>query len=175
MNSTMIERVLRVKLMIFDVDGVLTDGSIYMNEQGEETRAFNVLDGQGLKMLSASGVHLAAISSRVSKAVAIRAADTGITHVFQGVDDKLDVFQELLATLGLTREQAGYMGDDIIDIPIMRRCGLSVAVPSSPSIIRETAHYVTTLNGGRGAVREACEFIMQIQGTYDRQLARYLA
>lgn len=174
MQSTLIERALKTKLMIFDVDGVLTDGRVYLNELGEETRSFNVLDGQGLKMLRATGVHLAAISTRVSKAVEVRAAATDIEHVYQGVEDKLAVFESLLEKLGLDRDQAGYMGDDIVDIPVMRRCGLSIAVPDSASLIRETAHYVTTTRGGRGAVREACEFIMQIQGTYDRQLARYL-
>lgn len=174
MQSTLIERALKTKLMIFDVDGVLTDGRIYMNEAGEEMRSFNVLDGQGLRMLRASGVQLAAVSTRVSKAVEVRAAATGIEHVFQGVEDKLEVFNHLLEKLGMERDHVGYMGDDIVDIPVMRRCGLSIAVPDSPSLIRETAHYVTTTRGGRGAVREACEFIMQIQGTYDRQLARYL-
>lgn len=174
MQSTLIERALKTKLMIFDVDGVLTDGRIYVNEGGEESRAFNVLDEQGMKMLRASGVQLAIVSTRVSRAVEVRAAATAVEHVFQGVDDKLEVFTRLLETLGLEREQVGYMGDDINDIPVMRRCGLSVAVPDSASLIRETAHYVTTTRGGRGAVREACEFIMQIQGTYDRQLARYL-
>ena len=175
MQSTLIERTSKVKLMVFDCDGVLTDGRLYINDEGEETRAFHVLDGHGIQMLRATGVETALISGRVSKAIETRAEAIGIDHVFQGVEDKLAVFRQLLEKLGLSADQTGYMGDDIVDIPVMRRCGLSVAVPDSPILVREAAHYVTTSRGGRGAARELCEFIMQIQGTYDRQLARYLA
>lgn len=175
MNLTMIERTQKLKLMVFDVDGVLTDGRIYFSEEGIEIKAFHSLDGHGLKMLRSSGVEVAIMSGRQSKAVDMRAQSLGIQYVYQGVEDKLPVLLELFAKLGITGDQAGFMGDDIVDISSMRRCGLSVAVPNSPLLVRENAHYVTQLAGGHGAVRELCEFIMQIQGTFDRQIARYLA
>lgn len=167
-------RAKRVRLIVFDVDGVMTDGSLYLGDDGQEYKAFNSLDGHGMKMLMRSGVELAIITGRTSQVVGKRAANLGITHLYQGVEDKLKAWQELLAKLGLAPEECAFMGDDVVDLPAMRRSGLAISVPAAPAVVREQAHYVTTLGGGRGAVREACEAIMQAQGTLDSQLAPYL-
>lgn len=170
----MLERAQTVRLMIFDVDGVMTDGGLYYTDAGEELKAFNSLDGHGLKMLRQSGVQLAIITGRTSHLVAHRARNLGIDHVIQGAHDKLASFQQLLADTGFRPEDCGYMGDDVIDLPVMRRVNFAIAVPDSPNLVRQHAHYVTGARGGHGAVREACEVIMQAQGTLDAQLAPYL-
>lgn len=170
----MLERAQTVRLMIFDVDGVMTDGGLYYTDAGEELKAFNSLDGHGLKMLRQSGVQLAIITGRSSNLVAHRARNLGIDHVIQGAHDKLASFEKLLADTGFTPADCGYMGDDVIDLPVMRRAAFAVAVPDSPTLVRQHAHYVTGARGGHGAVREACEVIMQAQGTFDAQMAPYL-
>jgi 3-deoxy-D-manno-octulosonate 8-phosphate phosphatase (KDO 8-P phosphatase) len=164
------QRARRVRLAAFDVDGVLTDGLLYYAESGEEMKAFHVHDGHGLKMLRASGVPLAVITSRRSAIVERRARELQIDHLHQGVADKGAAFGALLRELGLQPGEASYMGDDVIDLPVLRRCGFAIAVPDAPAAVLRHAHYVTRARGGRGAVREACEFIMQAQGTLDAQL-----
>ncbi|WP_410498556.1 3-deoxy-manno-octulosonate-8-phosphatase KdsC [Chitinibacter sp. S2-10] len=164
----------QVRLMIFDVDGVMTDGSLYYTDAGEELKAFNSLDGHGLKMLKNSGVKLAIITGRNSKLVEHRARNLGIDFLFQGAHDKLQSFQALIAKAGVTPEQCGFMGDDVIDLPVMRRVAFAVAVPAAPELVLQNAHYVTGRQGGHGAVREVCELIMASQGTLDAALAPYL-
>lgn len=168
------DRARRVKLAIFDVDGILTDGSLFLSSTGEAFKSFNIQDGLGLKMLGASGVTLAVITGRKSAAAVRRAKETGITHVFQGVEDKLTVFARLLRKLKLTEEETAYMGDDLPDLPVLRRCGLALSVPDAVELVRKQAHYITVRHGGHGAVREACELIMRAQGTWDAQLGSYL-
>jgi 3-deoxy-D-manno-octulosonate 8-phosphate phosphatase (KDO 8-P phosphatase) len=168
-------RALPIKLAIFDVDGVMTDGRLIFGDDGQEYKAFNSLDGHGLKMLQSTGVEIAIITGRSSSVVAHRARNLGIAHLYQGVDNKLAAFQILLAKLQLEPEHTAYMGDDVIDLPIMIRCGLAIAVPAAPAVVRQHAHFTTHLSGGNGAVREACEFIMQTQGSYDGVIAHYLA
>jgi 3-deoxy-D-manno-octulosonate 8-phosphate phosphatase (KDO 8-P phosphatase) len=168
------DRARRIRLAIFDVDGVLTDGTLYYGSAGEEVKAFNVRDGHGMRMLQGSGVALAIITSRSSRAVELRARDLGIGLVYQGVSEKTAAFGELLRTLGMDAAAASYMGDDVIDLPVLRRCGLAFTVPEAPGLVREHAHFVTVARGGRGAVREACEFIMHSQGTLAAQHARHL-
>ena len=163
-----------VRLVVFDVDGVLTDGSLYFHDNGSETKVFDVRDGHGLKMLQASGVALAIITSRRSTCVARRAENLGIELLFQGIERKLSTFQELAASLGLEARHCAYMGDDWVDLPVLTRCGLALSVPEAPASVRSRVHYVTQAGGGRGAVREACELIMQAQGTFDSRLAPYL-
>ncbi|WP_374348268.1 3-deoxy-manno-octulosonate-8-phosphatase KdsC [Chitinimonas sp.] len=170
----MLERAQAIRLMIFDVDGVMTDGSLYYTDAGEELKAFNSLDGHGLKMLRQSGVQLAIITGRTSRLVEHRARNLGIDHLIQGAHNKLASFQQLLADTGMDASQCGYMGDDVIDLPVMRRVAFAIAVPDSPTLVRQHAHYVTGARGGQGAVREACEIIMQAQGTLETQLAPYL-
>lgn len=163
-----------IRLMAFDVDGVMTDGGLYLSDSGEEFKRFNSLDGHGMKMLHASGVEIAIITGRASRCVAARAQDLGIRHVFQGVANKLETMLGLLDKLKLSRDAAAYMGDDVVDLMVMRHVGLSVSVPDSPQMVREHSDYVTRCRGGHGAVREACELLMAAQGTLDAQLAQYL-
>jgi 3-deoxy-D-manno-octulosonate 8-phosphate phosphatase (KDO 8-P phosphatase) len=159
-----------VRLAAFDVDGVMTDGRLYYSERGEELKVFDVRDGHGLKMLQVSGVKLALITSRSSRAVALRAQNLGIELVYQGVADKLTACRTLLAELGLDPAAAAFMGDDYVDLPVMRGCGFACTVPDAPQAVRDAAHYVTRAAGGRGAVREACELILRAQGNFDVQL-----
>lgn len=164
-----------IRLIAFDIDGVMTDGGLYLTDSGEELKRFNTLDGHGLKMLKASGVELAIITGRTSRCVEMRAKNLGIAHVFQGVENKLAAMQSLLDKLGIPADAAAYMGDDVVDLPVMRRMALALSVPEAPQVVRDHAHYVTRRNGGHGAVREVCELIMSAQGTLDAQLAPYLA
>ncbi|MGZ5718796.1 MAG: KdsC family phosphatase [Burkholderiales bacterium] len=163
-----------VKLAIFDVDGILTDGGLYYSDSGEETKVFDVRDGHGMKMLQTSGVALAIITSRQSRCVTRRADNLGIDLVFQGVENKLSAFLALTARLGVEPSACAYMGDDWVDLPVLTRCGLALSVPEAPAIVRQRVHYVTHASGGRGAVREACELMMQAQGTFDSRLAVFL-
>lgn len=172
--SAVSEKASRIRVAAFDVDGVLTDGRLFLSDSGEEIKAFHTLDGHGLKMLAASGVVIAIITGRRSRLVELRAANLGITHLYQGVEDKRVAFADLVGRLGLQPEQASYMGDDVVDLPVMRRCGLGISVPDAPLVVRTHADLVTSRPGGGGAVREACEFIMQAQGTLDTMLAPYL-
>ncbi|WP_245579347.1 KdsC family phosphatase [Chitinilyticum aquatile] len=170
----MVESAKSVRLMIFDVDGVMTDGSLYYTDTGEEVKAFNSLDGHGLKMLRASGVRLAIITGRTSALVANRAAHLGIDYLHQGAHDKLAVFEQLLQEAGVSAAECGYMGDDVVDLPVMRRVGFAVAVPESPELVLQASHYVTGRGGGCGAVRELCEYLLQAQGNWERVMAPYL-
>ena len=163
-----------IRLIAFDVDGVMTDGGLYFSDSGEEFKRFNSLDGHGIKMLRASGVEVAIITGRTSHCVETRAKNLGITHVFQGVENKLEAMVGLLNKLKISRDAAAYMGDDVVDLTVMRHVGLAISVPESPLLVRKHSHYVTQRGGGHGAVREACELIMSAQDTLDAQLAPYL-
>ncbi|MDA8094776.1 MAG: 3-deoxy-manno-octulosonate-8-phosphatase KdsC [Betaproteobacteria bacterium] len=171
--SELLNKAKDVRLFIFDVDGVLTDGTLYLGDDGQEYKAFNSLDGHGMKMLKASGVELAIITGRRSQCVAHRAANLGIAHLHQGVEDKLAAYETLIASLGLAPGQTGYMGDDVIDLPVLRRVGFAVCVPAAPELVKAHVHYVTQRPGGRGAAREVCELVMQAQHTFDAQMAAY--
>lgn len=170
----MLNRAKLIRLMAFDVDGIMTDGGLYLSDSGEEFKRFNSLDGHGIKMLKASGVEIAIITGRTSRCVELRAKNLGITHVYQGVEHKIDAMKDLLGKLQLTAEAAAYMGDDVVDLNVMHHAGLAITVPEAPQLVRKHSHYVTQRRGGYGAVREACEIIMDAQGTLDAQLARYL-
>lgn len=163
-----------VKLMIFDVDGVMTDGTLYFSERGEELKAFNIQDGLGIKMLKECGVEVALITARTSRAVELRAAGLGIAHLYQGEEDKRKAYASLLAQLGLASERSGYMGDDLPDLPLLTRCGFAATVPAAPEALKGRAHYVTRAHGGHGAVREVCEFILRAQGALERAIAARL-
>ena len=170
-----IHRAKAVKVMIFDVDGVLTDGSLTYGPDGEATKTFNVLDGLGIQLLAKSGVATAIISARQSPIVIRRAADLGIVHVYQGIHDKRIAFARLLDETGFTAEQCGYIGDDVIDLPLLLKVGFAVTVPTGHPEVQHRAHYVTRAGGGRGAVREVCDLVMRAQGNYDAALAPYFA
>ena len=163
MGADTIQRAARVRLMLFDVDGVLTDGTLYIGESGELMKAFNVRDGHGLKMLQASGVEVGLLSSRKSSIVIRRAAELGISLVLQGAIDKLAVYRGLLADRGLPAERSGYMGDDLMDLDVMSCCGFSAAVPEAAEAVRARAHYVSRAGGGKGAAREVCDLILAAQ------------
>jgi 3-deoxy-D-manno-octulosonate 8-phosphate phosphatase (KDO 8-P phosphatase) len=171
----LIERIKSIRLIAFDVDGIFTDGGLYLSDSGEEFKRFNSLDGHGLKMLKASGVELAIITGRTSRCVEMRAQNLNITHVYQGIHRKWDAMQDLLGKLNVAPEHAAFMGDDVVDLPAMRRVGLALTVPKAPPVVHEYAHYTTKHDGGHGAVREVCELLMSTQGTLNTQLAPYLA
>jgi 3-deoxy-D-manno-octulosonate 8-phosphate phosphatase (KDO 8-P phosphatase) len=175
MTHDALQRALRIKLIAFDVDGIMTDGTLFLADDGQEYKGFNSLDGHGLKMLKGSGVELAIITGRTSRVVEHRAAGIGITYLYQGAHDKLAVYHQLLEKLGMQAEETAYMGDDVVDLPVMRRAGLAVTVPAAPELVKAHSHYITTRNAGQGAVRETCEWIMRAQGTFDRMMAPYLA
>lgn len=168
-------RARNIRLIAFDVDGIMTDGGLYLSDSGEEFKRFNSLDGHGLKMLRASGVETAIITGRTSRCVELRARNLGINHLYQGVENKLEAMHDLLGKLGLGFEAAAFMGDDVVDLPVMRRGALAITVPEAPQVVRTHAHYVTRRQGGYGAVREVCELLMSAQGTLDAQLAPYLS
>lgn len=174
MNTALIDRARKVKLVGFDVDGIMTDGTLFLADDGQEYKGFNSLDGHGLKMLKSSGVELAIITGRKSRVVEHRAKNLGIEIVHQGAHDKLAVYQALCRELNLDCEATAYMGDDVVDLPVMRRAGLAITVPAAPDLVKAHSHYTTTREAGRGAVREACEFLMRAQGTLDAALAPYL-
>ena len=169
-----LERARYIRLIVFDVDGVMTDGTLFLGDDGQEYKGFNSLDGHGLKMLKGTGVELAIITGRSSKVVEMRAANLGIEHVYQGCHDKLTPLKELLAKLGVAPENAAFMGDDVVDLPPMRHCGMAFTVPHAPSLVKERAHYVTHTPAGHGAVREVCELVMQAHGTYADAMAPYI-
>lgn len=164
-----------IKLVIFDVDGVLTDGSLYYDAAGCELKVFHSRDGHGMKMLQNTGVEIAVITARTSEAVTRRMAGLGIKHVYQGQQDKLVAFKGLLATLDLAASQVAYVGDDVIDLPVMLRVGLAIAVQDAHALVKHHSHWQTPCPGGRGAARDVCELIMEAQHTLESQLRGYLA
>jgi 3-deoxy-D-manno-octulosonate 8-phosphate phosphatase (KDO 8-P phosphatase) len=172
--ATVLAKAAQIKLAIFDVDGVLTDGRLYLDDQGVGHKAFHVHDGQGMKMLMQTGVQIAVISSGYATAVNHRMANLGVTDVYQGQKDKRKAFEELLRKYQLRDDQIAYVGDDLPDIPLIRRAGLGVTVPNAVPMMREYAVWVTQIGGGLGAVREVCELIMQSQQTYNQALQAYL-
>jgi 3-deoxy-D-manno-octulosonate 8-phosphate phosphatase (KDO 8-P phosphatase) len=165
----------RIRLVIFDVDGVLTDGALFLGDDGQEYKAFNSKDGHGMVMLQATGVEIGIITGRTSEVVRIRMESLGIQHVYQGRREKLPAYEELKAATGLADAEIAYVGDDVVDLPVMRRVGLAAAVADAHPLAREHAHWVSASGGGRGAAREFCEFLMEAQGSLRDALAPYLA
>ena len=153
-----------IRLAIFDVDGVLTDGTIWIGAQGEAFKAFNILDGHGIKMLQRAGVRTAILSGRDSEAVVRRAGELAIDHVVQGAGDKLAAFEELLGKAGFRAEACAFVGDDLPDLPVLRVCGFAVAVANAVDEVKAACQYVTRASGGHGAVREFCELVLRSQG-----------
>jgi 3-deoxy-D-manno-octulosonate 8-phosphate phosphatase (KDO 8-P phosphatase) len=164
-----------VRLLLLDCDGVLTDGRITPVVGGEELKSFHTRDGHGLVMLHRAGLRSGIISGRRSRLVELRASDLGVSFVRQGALDKVEAFEALLGEAGVGPSHAAYVGDDVVDIPLMRRCALAVAVADATPDTRAAAHYVTRLPGGSGAVREVCELILKAQGKWEGLMKRYLA
>jgi 3-deoxy-D-manno-octulosonate 8-phosphate phosphatase (KDO 8-P phosphatase) len=169
-----LEKAKQVKLVIFDIDGVLTDGSLFMGDDGQEYKAFNSKDGHGIRMLLDGGVDIAIITGRQSEVVKHRASDLGITRIYQGKREKLPAFLELLDETGLKAEQIAYVGDDVVDLPVMSKVGLAVCVQDSHEFVKKHSHWITKAAGGRGAGRETCEMILQAQGKLDLMLEAYI-
>ncbi len=164
----------KVKLLIFDVDGVLTDGSLILGDDGQEYKAFHSRDGHGMKMLQASGVEIAVITGRNSKVVLHRMKNLGVKYIYQGCENKLPAYYELRKALSLNNENVAYVGDDVVDLPIMQQVGFAIAVQDAHALVKKHAHWITPEPGGRGAARAACELIMDAQKTLEKQLNRYI-
>ena len=164
----------QIELVIFDVDGVLTDGGLILGESGNEYKIFHSRDGLGLVMLRESGCHVAVISGRSSGIVSERMTALGIEYVYQDQNDKGKALEDLLGKLSIDAVATAYVGDDLIDLPAMRRVGLAIAVADAHALVIEHAHWTTKEIGGRGAAREVCELIMQAKGTLDSQIKHFL-
>lgn len=171
---SLVERLTPLKLMAFDVDGVLTDGRLFYLDSGVEVKSFDTQDGQGLRLLREAGLKIALITARKSDLVERRARDLGVHFCYQGMEAKRQGFEEILGELKLRPDQAGYMGDDLLDLPVLRMAGFAATVPSAPDIVRSNVHYVATKAGGRGSVREVCELILEAQGCLEQVTAPYL-
>jgi 3-deoxy-D-manno-octulosonate 8-phosphate phosphatase (KDO 8-P phosphatase) len=171
---TIEQRAARVKLLLLDCDGVLTDGRVTLRESGDEYKSFHTRDGQGLALWHRAGGRSGIISGRASSTVTRRAAELRIEFTRQGVHDKVAEFREIIAEAGVAAEECAYVGDDLPDIPLMRLCGLAVAVADAAPETRAAAHYITKLKGGRGAVREVTDLVLQAQGLWDELLKPYL-
>ncbi len=169
-----VEKAKKLKLLILDVDGVLTDGKLFFDNEGNEYKSFHARDGHGIKLLRQTGVEVAVISGRKSNSVALRMKSLGIDHIYQGHEDKRAAFNELLTKVGVTSEQVAHVGDDLLDLPIMTRVGLAIAVNDANFAVKKHADWCTTTPGGQGAVREVCDFIMQAQGHFDDVLNTFL-
>lgn len=174
-NTIAHRKAAQVRIMIFDVDGVLTDGRMQFSAEGEAMKSFFVHDGLGIRLLQKMGIATAIISARTTPIVNKRAADLGITYVYQGNHDKRITFAQLLTDTGMTAHECGFMGDDIIDLPLFSKVGFAVSVPNGHPEAISRADYVTKASGGLGAVREICDFILRAQNKYDAALAPYLA
>jgi 3-deoxy-D-manno-octulosonate 8-phosphate phosphatase (KDO 8-P phosphatase) len=173
-NISLEERAKKIKVVVFDVDGVMTDGGLMLGDDALEYKTFHSQDGLGMKLLKNTGIKMGIVTGRKSKLVLKRAENIGICHIYQGVENKLEAFYALIKDLDVLPEECVFMGDDVIDIPPMRRCGLAVTVPHAMPLVKEYAHYTTSREAGHGAVRELCELIMKAQGTFDAQMAQFL-
>lgn len=163
-DPLLLERAACVRGLVLDVDGVLTDGRLYFDNQGNELKAFYTRDGLGLRALQSQGVLIALITGRRSELVARRAENLGIEHVYQGRNDKLNAFNELVDATGLDPAETCYAGDDWVDIPVLERVGLAVTVPEADAVVRQRVHWITTRPGGHGAVREICDLVLAARG-----------
>lgn len=162
-----------IACMVFDVDGVLTDGGITITDSGDEIKTFNSKDGHGIKLLLRAGIQVAIITGRSSGVVEHRARELGIPHVIQGSKDKREALLELAHRLGITPENMAYMGDDVVDLPAMALCGLTFAPADAVEAVRSRCHVVTSLPGGKGAAREAVEILLKRLGLYEKVMERY--
>ncbi|MEJ2201996.1 MAG: HAD-IIIA family hydrolase [Desulfuromonadaceae bacterium] len=163
----------QIKLLLLDVDGVLTDGRISYDNDGLESKSFDVKDGHGLKLVQRAGIRVGIITGRSSEVVAVRAKELGIDLVYQGAKDKLIPYLELLQTLGLADEEVAYVGDDLVDLPLLRRVGFAATVADAVDDVKPWVDYVARRPGGRGAVREICDFLLKNSGAWSRVTARY--
>jgi len=168
-----LDKAKEIKLVIFDVDGVLTDGSLFLGDDGEEYKAFNSRDGHGMKMLQSTGIQIGIITGRTSDVVRHRMQSLGIQHVYQGKLDKRPAFEELCQLTGISPEQVAYVGDDVVDLPILVRAGLAIGVQDAHPLVKQHSHWLTPNNGGRGAARDVCELILHAQGKLEDMMNKY--
>ena len=174
LSPELIARIKSLKLLILDVDGVLTDGRLFFDQNGVEYKCFHARDGHGLKLLKQSGVEIAVISGRKSNSVALRMQSLGIDHVYQGHENKRQAFQDVITQLKLSPDQVAHVGDDVLDLPIMTQVGFAVAVADANFAVKKYADCCTQTPVGMGAVREVCDLILQVQGNFDSMLQSYL-
>jgi 3-deoxy-D-manno-octulosonate 8-phosphate phosphatase (KDO 8-P phosphatase) len=170
-----LERASRIKVLLLDVDGILTDGSIIYTAENVEIKAFHIQDGLGLKLLQKVGIEAGLITARRSEMVRRRAEELGLAHIHQGIENKLEIYQELLARQGLQPEETAYMGDDWLDLPLLTRVGLAATVADAVPEVKQVVHYVTRRAGGRGAVREVCDLLLEARGKREELLRHFLA
>jgi len=173
MKQVNLEKLQNIKLLLLDVDGVLTDGKIVYTDSGEQIKAFDVKDGHGLKLLMRSGAKVVLITGRESKVVLHRARDLGIQEVYQKITNKIEIYEKILKEKNLENIQVGFVGDDLIDIPVLRRVGFSAAVEDAIPEVKEIVDYVTHKKGGEGAVREVCELLLKSQNRWEELTERY--
>lgn len=169
-----LDKLKQIKLLLLDVDGVLTDGGIIYNDNNVETKAFNVKDGLGIKLLMKAGINTAIVTGRTSKTLYHRCNDLGIDQIFDGVNNKASVLNRILEKADLTPEKIAFIGDDLPDIPLFKKVGLSIAVADAPETVRENADMITSAEGGKGAVREVCEAILKAKGLWEQILESFL-
>lgn len=170
----LLDKASRIRLLIFDVDGVLTDGSLFLGDDGQEYKAFNSRDGHGIKMLQKHGVIVGIITGRTSKVVEYRMENLGVTHIYQGKLHKLPAFEEIIAEVGVNPDEVAYVGDDVVDLPVMRRVGLAIAVQDAHPLVLKHSHWQTPSSGGRGAARDVCEMLMEAKGVLQTEMDSYL-
>lgn len=173
LSNELREKIKAVRLLVMDVDGVMTDGRIIMDDEGREVKHFNVRDGHGIKMLMRHGVEVVVLTGRKSSVVEHRARDLGIKEVYQAAFNKLEVCDDILRSKGVHYHQVAFIGDDIVDVPLLKRVGFSVAVADAIEYVKEVVDYVTVMRGGHGAVREVCELILMEQGKWDEIAKKY--
>ena len=173
MTPDILERAKRVKLLILDIDGVMTDGRIIYSIYGDELKFFDVTDGFGITLLRRAGIRTAIITAKKSRIVKMRAKDMRVNYVYQGFHDKLAALNKILRKTRLKAEEICFIGDDLIDMPVLKRAGLAVAVPNAMEEVRQNAHFTTSKTGGRGAVREICDLILKAQGKWDAVTSKY--
>ncbi|MGD8484589.1 MAG: HAD-IIIA family hydrolase [Thioalkalispiraceae bacterium] len=167
-------RAAQIKLVVFDVDGVLTDGSLFIGDDGEEYKAFFSKDGFGMKLLQNTGVEIGIITARTSRVVRHRMESMNIKHIYQGRLEKLPALEEMVKRVGISFDETAYVGDDVIDLPAMRRVGLAISVQDAHPLAKQHSHWQTPNPGGRGAARDVCELIMEAQNTLQAQFDKYL-
>jgi 3-deoxy-D-manno-octulosonate 8-phosphate phosphatase (KDO 8-P phosphatase) len=168
------EKVAKIRLLLLDVDGVLTDGAIIYDGQGQETKHFNAKDGLGLRLLMQAGIQVGIVSGRRSRALSQRCENLNIKLLFDGVQDKAAALDEIVRQTGIPADQTAFVGDDLTDLPVIRKVGLGVAVADAHELVKTAAHMVTRSGGGRGAVREVCEAILKAQGLWEQVIKKWL-
>ncbi|MFW2439691.1 MAG: 3-deoxy-manno-octulosonate-8-phosphatase KdsC [Arenicellales bacterium] len=173
-TEEVIKRARKIRLLLFDVDGVLTDGRLYFSDNGDEGKSFHSRDGLGINLLQQTGVAVGIITARESSLVAHRARDINIQHLYQGRKEKFPAYEEVCKKLELSPNEVSFVGDDVVDLPIMLDVGLAVTVPQGHNLVKQHAHWTTRNEGGAGAARDVCELLMYAQGTYNKAMEQFL-